>query len=59
MPAPIEQEEGELGLLTLIGLLTIVCLVALLLSGRMSPVLPLIMVPLLGAFCAGDRKSVV
>lgn len=40
-------------MLTLIGLLTIVCLVALLLSGRMSPVLPLIMVPLLGAFCAG------
>lgn len=40
-------------MLTLIGLLTIVCLVALLLSGRMSPVLPLIMVPLLGAFCSG------
>ncbi|UCJ16832.1 citrate:proton symporter [Pseudomonas sp. MM211] len=40
-------------MLTLIGLLTIVCLVALLLSGRMSPVLPLIVVPLIGAFCAG------
>ncbi|KIP98529.1 MULTISPECIES: citrate:proton symporter [Pseudomonas] len=40
-------------MLTLIGLLTIFSLVALLLSGRMSPVLPLIVVPLLGAFCAG------
>lgn len=40
-------------MLTLIGLLTIFCLVVLLLSGRMSPVLPLIVVPLLGALCAG------
>ena len=40
-------------MLTLIGLLTIFCLVVMLLSGRMSPVLPLIVVPLLGALCAG------
>ena len=40
-------------MLTLIGLLTIGCLVVLLLVGRMSPVLPLIVVPLLGALAAG------
>jgi CitMHS family citrate-Mg2+:H+ or citrate-Ca2+:H+ symporter len=40
-------------LLTLIGLLTICSLVVLLLIGRMSPVLPLIVVPLLGALAAG------
>jgi CitMHS family citrate-Mg2+:H+ or citrate-Ca2+:H+ symporter len=39
--------------LTLIGLLTICSLVVLLLIGRMSPVLPLIVVPLLGALAAG------
>ncbi|WP_296269421.1 CitMHS family transporter [Pseudomonas sp. UBA6323] len=40
-------------MLTLIGLLTICSLVVLLLIGRMSPVLPLIVVPLLGALAAG------
>ncbi|MEH6389093.1 MAG: citrate:proton symporter [Pseudomonas profundi] len=40
-------------MLTLIGLLTIGSLVVLLLVGRMSPVLPLIVVPLLGALVAG------
>ncbi|TLX53670.1 citrate transporter [Stutzerimonas nosocomialis] len=40
-------------MLTLIGLLTIGSLVALLLIGRMSPVLPLIVVPLVGALFAG------
>lgn len=40
-------------MLTLIGLLTIGSLVALLLIGRMSPILPLIIVPLLGALAAG------
>ncbi|QIB50957.1 CitMHS family transporter [Pseudomonas sp. OIL-1] len=40
-------------MLTLIGLLTIGSLVVLLLVGRMSPVLPLIVVPLLGALFAG------
>ena len=39
-------------MLTLIGLLTICSLVVLLLIGRMSPVLPLIVVPLLGALAA-------
>jgi CitMHS family citrate-Mg2+:H+ or citrate-Ca2+:H+ symporter len=40
-------------MLTLIGLLTIGSLVLLLLIGRMSPILPLILVPLLGALAAG------
>lgn len=40
-------------MLTLIGLLTIGSLVLLLLIGRMSPILPLIIVPLLGALAAG------
>lgn len=40
-------------MLTLIGLLTIGSLVLLLIIGRMSPVLPLIVVPLLGALFAG------
>ncbi|MFN3579235.1 MAG: CitMHS family transporter [Pseudomonas sp.] len=40
-------------MLTLIGLLTIGSLVLLLLIGRMSPILPLIVVPLLGALAAG------
>ncbi|WP_150301283.1 CitMHS family transporter [Pseudomonas profundi] len=40
-------------MLTLIGLLTIGSLVVLLLVGRMSPVLPLIVVPLFGALFAG------
>jgi CitMHS family citrate-Mg2+:H+ or citrate-Ca2+:H+ symporter len=42
-----------MALLTLIGLLTIACLVLLLLVGRMSPALPLIIVPFIGALCAG------
>ena len=40
-------------MLTLIGLLTIGSLVVLLLVGRMAPILPLIVVPLLGALLAG------
>ncbi|NWC96048.1 MULTISPECIES: CitMHS family transporter [unclassified Pseudomonas] len=40
-------------MLTLIGLITILSLVVLLLIGRMSPILPLIVVPLLGALFAG------
>lgn len=40
-------------MLTLIGLLAIVSLVVLLLLGRMAPVLPLIVVPFLGALAAG------
>lgn len=40
-------------MLTLIGLLTIGSLVVLLLVGRTSPILPLIVVPLLGALFAG------
>ena len=39
--------------MTLIGLLTIGSLVFMLLLGRMAPVLPLILVPLFGAFAAG------
>ncbi len=40
-------------MLTLIGLLTIGSLVVLLLVGRMAPILPLIVVPLVGALLAG------
>lgn len=40
-------------MLTLIGLITMLSLVMLLLIGRMSPILPLIVVPLLGALFAG------
>lgn len=39
--------------MTLIGLLTIGSLVVLLLVGRMAPILPLIVVPLIGALLAG------
>lgn len=39
--------------MTLIGLLTIGSLVVLLLVGRMAPILPLIVVPLVGALLAG------
>ncbi|WP_058833553.1 CitMHS family transporter [Luteimonas abyssi] len=40
-------------MLTLIGLLTIVCLVALLLGGRVAPVVALVLVPVAGALVAG------
>lgn len=44
-------------MLTLIGLLTILGLVALLLSGRIAPVVALVMVPLAGALLAGFGLS--
>ena len=44
-------------MLTLIGLLTIGSLVVLLLVGRTSPILPLIVVPLLGAGPSGSPED--
>lgn len=40
-------------MLSIIGLITIVIIVALLISGKVSPVVGLVLVPIVGAFAAG------
>lgn len=40
-------------MLSLIGLITIVAIVALLMSGRVTPIVALVLVPIVGAFVAG------
>lgn len=40
-------------MLSIIGLITIVIIVALLISGKVSPIVGLVLVPVVGAFAAG------
>ncbi|PWA08018.1 citrate transporter [Pueribacillus theae] len=40
-------------MLSLIGFITILIIVALLLSGKLTPMIPLVLIPIIGAFAAG------
>lgn len=47
------NNEGEKFMLSMIGLITIIIIVALLMSGRVTPIVALVLVPIIGAFTAG------
>ena len=49
----ITRGTGGTSMLSIIGLLTIAVIVALLISGRITPIVGLVIVPIIGAFVAG------
>src|SRR5690606_24103083 len=52
-PSDFQSRSGGIYMLSIIGLLTIVVIVGLLISNKVTPIVALVLVPIVAAFTAG------